>query len=232
MKRNIRLSGCLIILAILLCLPVRVQAADQIKANKWYSGSIAGGHTKEFQLTMPYDGYVLAEGCDSGSLENLTTKTAINWSGYKNFLSEDLTRKGNKLVLKYSGSNGTVKSYKTRLRVFKKKYFESEKNNSRKKADKIKKGKTYTGFLEENDKDWFVFKAPKTGTYNITMQFYEKNAGYDLKAASYVGSKKNASVTVNGKTNVFSGKVKKGGRVYVKVSPSLYSGVLYQLKVS
>lgn len=100
------------------------------------------------------------------------------------------------------------------------KNFEKENNDTRGRANKLKKGVTYTGLAMDGDTDWYVFKAPKTKKYKIKAvctnqgschQDVEAFRGYKSKGyvCTYAG---------DGWKTVFSGKLKKGQKVYVKVS--------------
>lgn len=228
--------------------PITVNA-QTIKTNKWYSGTVFGGHQKKLSFTMPYDGYIVVENLNSGVLACKPKKhkgaaaeaaTEYNWLGNQNGIAfpDQCYQKGDKLSLIIRGYEGTVRSYKVRIRPFKKSLFERESNNKKKKATALKTQKTYVGCIGKSDTDWFVFKAKRTGRYVISADIYKvgeissDNGLPDLHIVTYSGKKKLMSKRFNGKTIVFSGMIRKGKTLYFKLSPVLYSDMLYRLRVA
>lgn len=120
------------------------------------------------------------------------------------------------------------------------KNFETESNDTKKKANSVKKGKTYKGLLvSPKDDDWYVFKAPKKGKYQIALSVSSApDSTYDFYAEIWKGSKILSKKTINygdGYITVFSGKLKKGQKLYIKSynhNGIVYGGNLfYNLKV-
>lgn len=110
--------------------------------------------------------------------------------------------------------------------------FETENNNSKKTASKLALKKTYTGNLVNDDVDYWVFKAPKTGTYKVSAISTEELEGYYYFRA-YKGSKDYGGYymrTGEGYNTVFKGKLKKGQKLYIKVHDGK-NGFMYKLKV-
>lgn len=210
-------------------MPFNVHATT-IKTNKWYSITVPGGRSRKLSFKMPSKGYVYFEGLGVGSLGDGLSWT--EWTGYKNYFNYEQYEKGKKLTLKLYGREGKESTqYKFCVRILKSKYFESEKNNKKGRAEKLVLGKTFSGRLESNDKDWYVFTAPKSGKYSLTAGLYDPSGDEDLIVTLYLETTKKASHRVKNSTTLFSGKVKKGRRIFVKVSQSLYSDVLYKIKV-
>ena len=113
------------------------------------------------------------------------------------------------------------------------KLFETEKNDSKKSADQIKKGKTYSGLISyETDHDYFVFKAPKTNKYKIKAWLTDSNYEYsDVSFKAYKGSKLLGDKSVelrDNKVTLYSGKLKKGQKIYIKSNLGFGGNVTYQ----
>lgn len=168
------------------------------------------------------------------------------WRSYRyNF------KKGTKVQIKVSEDSAReyVWYYKLKVHTGKVKNFEKESNGTRSKANAMKVNKTYTGNVTKDDLDWWSFKAPKTGRYKISgvvsdIDYYATNKdrsnGYSVHTYSYNGYRLNNDTYIDdtsGYKTVFSGKVKKGKKVYVKIihdngflTSSDYD-VFYKLKV-
>ncbi len=116
------------------------------------------------------------------------------------------------------------------------KFFEKENNNTAKKATSIKVKKTYSGVLNDNeDVDWFVFKAPSAGKYKFTAANTEDHhgwigfTGYKTKNkadGNYVGI-----YNESGFKKIKTVSLKKGQKYYIKVARSYNSNATYKLKV-
>ncbi len=120
------------------------------------------------------------------------------------------------------------------------KYQEKENNNTKKKASTLKLKKSYYGNLPLQDTDWFVFKAPKAGKYvfkvtnaDTTRNYYNKSYLY---ANAYKGSKKlcksdKTAYSNEGAIKITSVKLKKGQKIYVKLTSANKYNVNYKIKV-
>ena len=222
------LIRALFLVMLLTWIPMGASAAT-VKTNKWYTVKVSGGHSKKLNFMMPTSGYVLVSGCESGEL--IVGGDGYCWAGDKNQFIKEMFPKGTRLTLVISGSEGQKTTYKVRIKTFKKSSFETEKNNKKLKSDVLKSSKELVGYLGQDDKDWFIFKAPSTGHYTIQAGLLLKGVEKDFKATVY--HRKPQSVVVrNQKTELFSGKVKKGEKVYLRIVPKMYSDVLYKVKVS
>lgn len=83
------------------------------------------------------------------------------------------------LKLQYDGYNRRNGYLILRATVYEVKdsNFEKENNNSKNKADKVVKGKTYNALSMNFDTDWFVFTAPKAGKYKFYLTNTDSNSG-------------------------------------------------------
>lgn len=130
-----------------------------------------------------------------------------------------------------------VLEYKIRVVTKKPGYFEKESNNSKSKAMSLKANKTYSGIIMKDDTDWFVYKVPKTGKYKISAVYQStddsSNAYFNsnvYKSSKLLKSKQ----VVNGRgwTTLYSGKLKKGQKIYIKMNQDwYYYGLFYKVKV-
>ncbi len=122
------------------------------------------------------------------------------------------------------------------------KNFETEANNSAKKADTLKLKKTYSGILSKkyNDEDWFVFKAPKTGSYKFYVQNTDDARSGDFFYATGYKNKHTVDRKNFPYSSVYAGKgwyytskikLKKGAKYYIRVTDPLYESIPYQIKV-
>lgn len=116
--------------------------------------------------------------------------------------------------------------------------FEKESNDVVSKANKIKLKKTYNGIVSGNfEEDWFVFKAPSTGTYKFSakntlpsgtaigiMQGYTSKSSIDLSCYKVmkVGSDWQTSRKI---------KLRKGQKYYIQMAALGSDSYTYQLKV-
>ena len=229
LRRNVLVI--LLLVGILFVFPNTVHAATSIKTNKWYSGTISGGLTKEFSLKLPKKKcYLYYE----SSFKNCRLGIILGDNGYEDIPNLCLTPDDYKSIRLYAEGNSGIKKckYKFRIRSFKYNPFEKESNNTKKKASRLLGGKLYLGYLEGIDKDWYVFTASKSGKYRISTQLIDANSGENLRFISYKGTKKYASGKITKPSTVFQGKLKKNQKVYVRLSPSLHSDVNYCIKAS
>lgn len=234
-----------------------VQAATTIQSNRWYEGMTDGTNDQVYTYKMQGSGYFYyqvipdqAGYYDDGKfVENsyfhyIKTSMIKNYKSYVNGHSSYYSdggyespnysfKKGDNVTIKICDRYNEEKThYKLKVTFVKYKNFEKENNDTRGRANKLKKGVTYTGLAMDEDTDWYVFKATKTKKYKIkavcTNQGYchqevEAFRGYKSKgyASTYAGE---------GWKTVFSGKLKKGQKVYVKVSDG-GDNEMYKLRV-
>lgn len=135
---------------------------------------------------------------------------------------------------------GMISFYQILVKVGSEENFEKEENDGRKKATSlIDEG---TGNMMNGDIDWWVFKAPKNGTYKISGVVSDlddeaskvKLENAILNTTSYKEFKRSKQATItaiDGYKNVFKGRLKKGEKVYIQVKGEAYD-VFYKLKVS
>ncbi len=230
--------------------------SQTIGSNKTITATTVGGDSRVFNYTMPASGYIsftltpvskvdISTG-ESNSYYSLYYSLKANYTQYTN--SYVYSSDGSETTKNYSFAKGTnvqftVKpssysddynyTYNVTVNYTKCKNFESESNGSKKNADKIKKLKTtYSGILNNNDDvDYWVFKAPKSGKYSFKVvspysgSFWANTyKGYKTLGSAYAYS------GVGWKKIGNSIKLKKGQKIYVKVSSSYYSE--YKIKVT
>lgn len=237
-----------------------VQAATTIQSNRWYEGTVDSDNDQiytykmqnsgyfYYELVADEDGYYYKNGSYEYGSYYVITSMIKNYKLYVNnrYVSNHIGSFQSPIYAFKAGDNITIKlekndgfggfgyKYHYRLKVtfVKVKNFEKENNDTRGRANKLKKGVTYTGLAMDGDTDWYVFKATKTKKYKIkavcTNQDYchqevEAFRGYKSKgyASTYAGE---------GWKTVFSGKLKKGQKVYVKVSDG-GDDEMYKLRV-
>lgn len=233
-----------------------VQAATTIQSNRWYEGMTDGTNDQVYTYKMQASGYfyykvIPSEGgyyyrdqyYESNSDSWVNTSMVKNYKVYVNnrrsyqsdggYESPNYSFKaGDTVTIKVTDSAYYKTHYKIKVFFIKKKNFEKENNNSRSKANSLKKGVTYTGLAMDSDTDWYVFKAPKTKKYKIKAVC--TNEGYCHQIVElYKGYKKKNTVYTyagDGWKTVFSGKLKKGQKVYVKI---YYGGddEMYKIRV-
>ena len=123
------------------------------------------------------------------------------------------------------------------------KNFETEINDSKKKATNLKAGKAYNAVLNGTnaDTDWFVFKAKKAGKYKISMSAKDYRWDTGVQTYIYCTVQKGSKTIVTNKeviggnkaVTLFKGNLKKGQKVYIKAEQgsSAYHSEIYNLKV-
>ena len=261
MKKTARtlILTTLILIGLALLSPSNVQAATKVKANKWYSGTISGGNVKQFKFKCKKSGFLTVTGSctdcyDSREVKEASTHVYAAAEAVEEAAEEVAVAageeevyvptpepieqsyfisKGSTYILKINGEQGKQGSYRFKINLKSAKTVESESNNSKKRATVLKFKKLAMGELYQGDKDWYVFKAPKSGKFTVSAKVLgEKSAERNIKYTSYKGSKKSASGRIYGNTVLYKGKLKKGQKIYIKISPNMYSGIVYQLKVS
>ena len=238
-----------------------VQAAITIQSNRWYEGMTDGKNDQVYTYKMQGSGYFYyqvipdepgfyyqnGEFCHAEG-QWIETSMIKNYKAYVNESSAYYLDGGYK-SLKYSfkaGDTVTIKvkdsesdwrtHYKLKVTFVKCKNFEKENNNSKAQANKLKKGITYTGIVMEGDTDWFVFKAPKTKKYKIKgVNVDGSYSGDNFDVQAYKGYKRINYTLIGGGEgwkNIYSGKLKKGQKVYIKIKISDdYYRTMYKLKI-
>lgn len=197
-----------------------------------YGTTLSG---EEESVTKPQtfftDFYVVGEGIT----DTFDKDKIYNYTSYKT--SSISLPKGKKATFKVSGydslfmSNVSI-SYTIKVVQVNPKRFETEDNESKKDADKIKVGKYYSGLISNvGDIDYYVFKAPKTKKYKIKVGLTDNKYEYGkVSFKAYKGSKllKDKSVSLNDKTvTLYSGKLKKGQKIYIKCNLGFGENVTY-----
>ena len=254
MKKTLKITSMILLAVMCMLIPQKmkkVNAATTIKTGEWYETKTNGDKSVRYSYKVPKSGYFYYEVVPKGYyyFQNNYQKGRSCFStslikSYKEYeraglASDDKKYKsgryafkaGDKVTINFEDSYDTKTPFKFRV-VFKKvKNFEKENNNSKKKAMSIKKGKVYTGLLIEDDDDWFVFKAPKTKKYKIKVVSTNRDSRNE-----YVDVYKGSSYreyynlyTNEGWKTVYSGKIKKGQKVFV----CLYGGIddMYKIKI-
>ncbi len=102
--------------------------------------------------------------------------------------------------------------------------YETERNNSRAKANALKLGALHSGNLMKSDVDWVVFKAPAAGTYRVYGKTLPLRSGLSSSATMVLYKAKKALVTKNpvsgnGAEALGTVKLKKGQKLFVKATP-------------
>lgn len=222
-----------------------VQAATTIQSNRWYEGMTDGEKSRVYtykmqgsgyfyyQVITDTDGYYYEDEYVANNTHFVYASMTQNYKKYDSspaiwntdggYVSEKYSFKaGEKVTIKINDIEYRKSHYKLKVTFVKRKNFEKEKNNSRSKANKIKKGITYTGLVMNDDVDWFVFKAPKTKKYKIKAVKVSDTI-YSSWVDTYKGYSKKKSVSISGGDGwrtAYSGKLKKGQKIYIKISGS------------
>ena len=238
-------------------MPSTAHAASTVKAKKWYSGTVNGEKIKKFRFESPQDGFLIVETkyyrcipvfksgngateegpvtMGSGIETDENGKTIIvdeyNPDSYKKY---NLMHKREKFILSFSAIKGYKGTYKFRMTFIKGVINDDASiDNKKKNASSLLKKKLFIGEIDSADKDWYVFRAPQRGKYIITSKVLnkkeEENPDKFVNYTVYKGSKRKGSGRYTGKKELFSGKLKKGEKIYVKLT-GFYSDTYYQIK--
>lgn len=107
------------------------------------------------------------------------------------------------------------------------KRFEKEDNDSKGKATALPVKKSYSGIINNNDVDYWKFKAPKNGTYRVRfVNTGGKNLrGRVLRGYKTIGDSLTSSAGDGWKT-LISVKLKKGQSIYIAVSKAMFESDL------
>lgn len=255
-------------LVVTLCIGVNVLEVHAettvLEAGKTYSLSFAKGTTPHVSYVMPSKGYFYYEVTPTyctidGERSDATFYFDVHMSVDNKILEKErfiyngecsksvkfAFKKGTVVDLSIVDESDTIMRgnvvihYDVKITAVAPKNFEKEDNNSKKSANTIKKGKAYAGLVMQNDEDYYVFKAPKTGKYKIQITVSSAKKDVDtLYAEVLKGTKRLGRIQTrngDGYKTVYSGKLKKGAKLYVKVygePPITFAGdLLYKLKV-
>jgi hypothetical protein len=244
------------------CNPKEVKAATNLNLNQVYNFSVTYGSPQTFTFQTPATGYIRVEvtvtdvkdGQGKTAYGNLIDCQAS--VDNKSILYTLIGRNsGTKASTNYAfapGKTGTINvsadvsvpwTYYYQIKIVNEtpENFEAEDNNTADTANKIKTKKVYNGILNEKneDADWYVFKAPKTGNYRFFFQnMDDARTGDFFYVQGY--KKKNKVDSRIPYTSVHAGKgwckskkirLKKGKKYYIRISDSLYDSNAYQIKV-
>ena len=254
-----------------LFLPMEARAETVLSPDEVYDDIVeTDGKYNNYVFVIPESGYVWVEvtpvSChyerygkiyqDGSGYSSLTTKVIANGKVYqeeKRAFNDGMWRsgrynfkKGTKLSIEVKGNGanyGYVNKigYKVEVKTGSEDNFEVEDNSAKKNPSELVLGES-TGNFIDGDIDWWVFKAPKKGTYSISGAVSDvddeatkeniSNAILNTTSFKELKRSKQATITfVDGYKNVFKGKLKKGQKVYVQVLQSQESDVFYKLKV-
>jgi hypothetical protein len=243
--------------------PTEAKAATNLELNQTYNLTVSGNEHDTLTFQTPGTGYfyvnILVTDVKNGQGESI----------YGNFMRAVMDLDGQTLMYELVGkSNGmqTSKAYSyapshtatisvsadttmnwtyyyqiTVVNVTPKN-FETEDNNSAKKADAIKLKQTYNGILNKkyDDEDWFVFKAPNTGSYKFYVQNTDDARTGDFFYATGYKSKHTVDRKNFSYTSFHAGKgwksskkikLKKGAKYYIRITDPLYESIPYRIKV-
>ena len=221
-------------------------APKKIKANKWYKGTVTETSTNQYTYVMPASGYCFFQiTALNGRAKTVITVNNKEYQEYTVSLGDGTKqsysysfKKGTKINIAITGvevGHGSKASYKCRMGFNKIKQFETENNNTKKKADSIHKGKTSVALMMPEDNDWFVFKAPAAKKYKIMMSMDNVNLkGETLAYELYKGNEPLADkdiYSVIGWQTVFNGRLKKGQKIYINVKQGSVFNYTYRIKV-
>ncbi len=230
------------------------KAAGTITAGNENTFTIKSGESQDYTYTMPEDGYFYFELKAEGArvnykfVNNYKTYLDSSCSNGSSFVSSPYAFPKNSEVQFHFECNDAgydfiegkdiIKNctYKLTINYVKSSNFEQESNDLKSDAGKIKKGKEYTSVMMADDTDWYVFKAPKKGTYKFMMVDTDTVTDYSQKMniEIYGGSNKILGVSSitkgTGWTKVFQKKMKKGQKIYLKCTYD-EGGFEYKIKV-
>ena len=208
------------------------------------NGSIKNGQKVTRTFTMPKKGYVtfnvkISKGVydtflriDSGDIryvETIVNSSTITGGDGTYTSSLYSFKPGAKIKVTLEMPTGIVSqkcAYRITMSKKSPKYYESEPNDKKSKANALKAGKTYSGNIYKKNVDWFVFKAPKAGTYKFSGKMALTTSGQlSIAEMSLYKGSKSAEVKYlrsgDGYENIASVKLKKGEKAYLKVSPNV-----------
>lgn len=226
--------------------------AATYKANTWYHGTVYGNSERDTKSThmrfkIPATGYfhiqiVYTGGEELGFCDGyVMPKLKVNYKELEHGLADE---KETFISDKYVFKKGTTvdvqvnaymrQNFKVRMVFVKNKNYEPEGNNTKPKANKLKKNKTITGRCHLKDTDWFVYKIPKKGKYSF--RFVSLTDNQNLVAKVYNKSKLIGSNVVyegDGYKTIGKKKYKKGTKLYIKIKNNSYhkKSALYKVRL-
>ncbi|WP_029321596.1 hypothetical protein [Butyrivibrio sp. AE3004] len=231
---------------------IEVKAATAIDVNRIYNVTI-DGNKHEYTFTTPKDSITQVEAVlinETSNYDDVEVKLLVDYRQYwYGFLFPNNGKQySDKLVFK-PGQEATIsleggykdKQYTVAFRVIgtETANIEKENNNSASTANVIGLKNTYTGILNlaDDDVDWFVFKAPKTGKYKFEVVNTETDNWCTFTAAGYKTKNKEDSKNYqlissgDGWKKTTKIKLKKGKKYYIKLSGSSLKTCPYQIRV-
>lgn len=232
--------------------------AQTISSNQTIIGRTNGNIPVTYTYTMPKSGYFyytlkmvgttvshtdsdavittksISSDCMVCSSMSVNRKTYVdnNWVFYGDIFTSDhyAFKKGTKVKINIFEYEGYTSSYSLTLHYFNPKNYEVESNNSRSKANKVALNKTYSGYLQTDDKDWFVYKAPKAGNYKIRVAVTNPQSE-GLNAEIYNGYKRISEQNIyKGKSKTITLKLKKNQKLYIRML-DLFNCCYYKFNV-
>ena len=249
------LAGAMLLSGFLMPMQVKAESIV-VNANNWYEMALPGGTSQEYVYEMPASGYVTVEVVDQyytygGKVSDPTSwympvKVVVNDKLYENtdvhcsdgvWKSSMLSfKEGTKIRMIFSSSSESDYQWYYKFRVVEHniKNLETESNNSKSSADKVKLNTIYNGIMMLDDEDYYVFTAPSKGKYIIKAVNTDIDHYYSLTCALYNNSYKCLASTRldsgEGWKKIGTVSLKKGQKVYMKYS-SYDKNFCYKLKV-
>lgn len=252
------LISCAFAAAIFAGVKTEAKAATQLNVNQEYNFDLEGRNENyEYQFTSPSKGSTQIE----VTLTSLTNKYGEEcWGDVYTKMVYDYrtmwdtyvyTERGMYRSHKFSLNPGvpvqlSIKGgskgyhYKVRVRIVNEvpSRFETEYNGTSARADSLKLKKESNGIVTsvDNDVDWYVFKAPKTGYYKFGVVNTVPEDWCSVHVEGYKSKNKvdsnNCWYSYQGKGWQYSKKIKlkKGKKYYIKISDGGAS-VSYKVKV-
>ena len=222
------------------------------KLSKKVTGTIYNEKDVDFyKYTAPKNGYVKFKFCNVDGVTDTSGWNVCVYDSNFNDISSQysfsndylfgtfMVKKGTVYYLKVSMAGIGIMDHEYTITPVLKvtNYIEKENNNSFGKASTISQGKYRIGALNrEADRDYYKFKASKTGTLKINLKIEERMShGYEMIVYN---SNRQEIRSINDVRSggVLKVKVKKGKSYYVKIQNNGIVGsswnYLYTLKLS
>ena len=211
-------------------------------SKKVVKGKINSGSKVVKSFTMPEEGYVtftvrIPKGLGSTALRidhhsmRYVSANVVNGSmGKGEFKSGRFSIKpGTKFRVTLELPDSIVKqslSYSITMTSKVPDGYEQELNNSKKTANALTLNEARSGNILMKSRDWFVFKAPKDGTYKAVGKMLLPTSGTVGRASMtlYKGSTSylpRIIVSGSGYNSLGTVKLKKGEKAYVEVTPGV-----------
>ncbi len=236
-----------------------VKAATKLNVNQPYSFKLATNDTCDFTFETPTRGYFKVDLQVTKCIDNegnslVPSPTELQLSVDNKLLDADLD--GSRIVtnsyayapgktgsIHLAAGPGFAATYYYNITVVNEipANFETEDNNSAGKADKITTKKVSRGIInkDNDDEDWYVFKAPKSGNYRFSIRNTDDAAKADFfyvtgYKSKYKVDKKNSFKTAKaggGFLNFKKVKLQKGKKYYIRITDPLYESIPYEIKV-